>query len=192
MVGRFRLSGILLHKEGAGEVHLQVPFRGVGGDVYLREIPLVLGSDEAAYLRHNWRPEATAIVEGNLLPARDTLRLEPQHLFLMGAPVDPPINEAFLWAHVRERASENVYLMASSPEGEEMFPVESPIPLRVGRDYHMEGLLSPRLYPRQNLLQVRFKAIQVREHVALLRVRGVGESSLGLGEEALRRFFTGP
>lgn len=192
MVGRFRLSGTLVYGEEAGGVRLRVPFIGVGGEAYLREIPLVLGSDDAAYLRYNWRSEATAIVEGDLEAARDTLRLQPHSLFLLQSPIDPPLNEAVLWGYVRERASESVYLLASSSEAEEMFPVESLLPLRVGRSYHMVGLLSPRLYPRQGLLQVRFKVQQAREHIAVLQPRGTGEVGQEPGGGILRQFFVKP
>lgn len=193
MLGSFQLSGILKGLEPEkGLLRVEASLLGVGGNHYTREVLFHLRPDDVYLIREAWLPEGTVLVHGELHGERDTLALRANRIHLMRSPIRPSLNRASLWGVVRERLSESVYLMGASPESEELFPVESHLPLIQGRSYLMEGSLSPRFYERTGLLQIRFRAQEVREYLALLEPWGTLPKRGEGGGEAIRSFLEGP
>lgn len=193
MLGTFELSGVLKSPEPEkGLLRLEVSLLGVGGSYYTREILFHLRPDDVFLIRDTWLSEGTVLVHGELYGERDTLALKATRIHLMRLPIRPSLNRASLWGVVRERLAENVYLMGASPESEELFPVESSLPLLQGRSYLMEGSLSPRFYERTGLLQIRFKAQEVREYLAFLEPWGLLSQKRERGGDLVRSFLKEP
>jgi hypothetical protein len=168
VIGQFRLVGKWVGTTGEG-LALEVEIEGVGG-VYVRKFPLHLDPDRASTLTHDWLHPSHLYIEGKLLGKRDTVDMEPTRLVLLRGNARR-LNEAWGTVYIRERAAETVYLASADEEdGDEVFPVESRVPLLPRRFYHLFGKLSPRYYERQKLLQIRLKAEEAMEGLDVLHL----------------------
>jgi hypothetical protein len=168
VIGQFRLVGKWVGTTGEG-LALEVEIEGVGG-VYVRKFPLQLDPDRATTLTHDWLHPSHLYIEGNLLGKRDTVDMEPTRLVLLRGNAHR-LNEAWATVYIQERVAETVYLVSASEEGgDEVFPVESQVPLLPKRLYHLFGRLSPRYYERQKLLQIRLKVAGAMEGLDALRL----------------------
>ena len=164
------LGGFVLvgrwEERGEGIV-LAVPVE-TGGGVYARRFSLELPKGVLKRMEADWLFPAHLLVEGELLPRRDSLALAPKRITLLRGTAKS-VNEAWGTFFVRERLAESVYLASSSPEEEEtLFPLEVKAPLVPGRYYHLKGHLSPRVYERTGIFQVRLKASEALEGLDFL------------------------
>jgi len=168
VIGLFRLVGKWVGTTGEG-LTLEVEIEGAGG-VYVRKFPLDLDPDRATALNHDWFHPSYLYIEGNLLGKRDTVDMKPTSFVLLRGNARS-LNEDWATVYIQERAAETVYLASANEEGgDEVFPIESQVPLLPKRLYHLFGRLSPRYYERQKLLQIRLKVAEAVEGLDVLRL----------------------
>ena len=173
VVGFFNLSGKL---EGINPsqklLTLRFFVKGVTGEVLERRVSLDVPEGELYRIGHEWIRDGSLLVSGTLWAVQDNLHLRANVVHLLRDPKPLFLNEAVLWATVKERLSETVYSLIPQEGKELVFPVESSLPLMEGRTYYLKGSLSPRYYPRLNFWQNRFKVHEIHELLATLRVGG--------------------